>query len=130
MDNIASALSKLRRLRELGITLGIDDFGTGYSSLSYLATLPIDVLKVDRSFIDPLTAGGDGSEIATAIFRLGDALGKQVFAEGIETGAQLDRLIKLGCRFGQGYLLSRPLDAEGAQRHATTRRTVRAAAAD
>ena len=127
MDNIASALSKLRRLRELGITLGIDDFGTGYSSLSYLATLPIDVLKVDRSFIDPLTAGGDGSEIATAIFRLGDALGKQVFAEGIETGAQLDRLIKLGCRFGQGYLLSRPLDAEGALRHATARRPARAA---
>jgi EAL domain-containing protein (putative c-di-GMP-specific phosphodiesterase class I) len=98
----------------MGVTLSIDDFGTGYSSLNYLATLPIDALKVDRSFIEKMVTGGEGNEIVRAIFKLGQALSKQVFAEGIETGAQLDMLQELGCEFGQGFLLSRPVDAERA----------------
>ena len=107
-------LPLLNELRNLGVTLSIDDFGTGYSSLNYLATLPIDALKVDRSFIERMGNAGDGNEIVSAIFKLGAALSKQVFAEGIETGEQLRQLQTLGCEFGQGYLLSRPVDAEHA----------------
>jgi len=111
MDGIENAVSTLSALRHMGVTLSIDDFGTGYSSLSYLATLPIDALKVDRSFIERMSRDGDGGEIVKAIFKLGQALSKQVFAEGIETGAQLSLLQELGCEFGQGFLLSRPVDA-------------------
>jgi EAL domain-containing protein (putative c-di-GMP-specific phosphodiesterase class I) len=114
MEGIENAITTLNRLRDMGVTLSIDDFGTGYSSLSYLATLPIDALKVDKSFIEKMSAEGNGSEIVKAIFKLGQALSKQVFAEGIETGAQLALLRELGCQFGQGYLLSRPVDAERA----------------
>jgi EAL domain-containing protein (putative c-di-GMP-specific phosphodiesterase class I) len=114
MDGIENAVSTLNELRHMGVTLSIDDFGTGYSSLNYLATLPIDALKVDRSFIERMSEEGDGSEIVKAIFKLGQALSKQVFAEGIETGEQLSRLQALGCEYGQGYLLSRPVDAESA----------------
>jgi EAL domain-containing protein (putative c-di-GMP-specific phosphodiesterase class I) len=96
------------------VTLSIDDFGTGYSSLNYLATLPIDALKVDRSIIEKMSTEGDGNEIVRAIFKLGQALSKQVFAEGIETQPQLTMLQELGCEFGQGFLLSRPVDAQRA----------------
>ena len=111
MDGIENAVSTLTALRHMGVTLSIDDFGTGYSSLSYLATLPIDALKVDRSFIERMSRDGDGGEIVKAIFKLGQALSKQVFAEGIETGAQLTLLQELGCEYGQGFLISRPVDA-------------------
>ena len=114
MEGIENAVTTLNALREMGVTLAIDDFGTGYSSLSYLATLPIDALKVDKSFIEKMAKDGNGNEIVKAIFKLGQALSKQVFAEGIETGAQLALLRELGCEFGQGYLLSRPIDAERA----------------
>ncbi|HZZ91774.1 MAG TPA: EAL domain-containing protein [Usitatibacter sp.] len=111
MEGIENAITTLNRIRDMGVTLSIDDFGTGYSSLSYLATLPIDALKVDKSFIEKMASDGNGGEIVKAIFKLGQALSKQVFAEGIETGAQLALLRELGCQFGQGYLLSRPVDA-------------------
>ena len=114
MDGIENAVSTLTELRQMGVTLSIDDFGTGYSSLSYLASLPIDTLKVDRSFVGKMCGNGEGSEIVKAIFKLGSALGKRVFAEGIETTAQLLHLQELGCEFGQGYLLSRPVHAERA----------------
>ena len=114
MNGIENAVATLNALRQLGVTLSIDDFGTGYSSLSYLATLPIDAVKIDRSFIEKLSREGNGGEIVRAIFRLGQALDKQVFAEGIETGAQLMLLEELGCEFGQGFLLSRPVNAERA----------------
>ncbi len=93
MDGIENAISTLSALRHMGVTLSIDDFGTGYSSLSYLATLPIDALKVDRSFIDKMSRDGEGSEIVKAIFKLGQALSKEVYAEGIETRAQLTHLL-------------------------------------
>ncbi|HEX7560348.1 MAG TPA: EAL domain-containing protein [Usitatibacter sp.] len=114
MNGIENAISTLMALRQMGVQLSIDDFGTGYSSLSYLATLPIDALKVDRSFIDKMTREGEGSEIVRAIFKLGQALSKEVYAEGIETSAQLALLQELGCEFGQGFLLSRPVNAERA----------------
>jgi diguanylate cyclase (GGDEF)-like protein/PAS domain S-box-containing protein len=112
MNNIEVAVPMLEELRHMGVTLSIDDFGTGYSSLNYLATLPIDALKVDRSFVERMTRDGQGNEIVKAIFKLGQALSKDVYAEGIETGTQLLLLQELGCEYGQGYLLSRPLDAE------------------
>jgi diguanylate cyclase (GGDEF)-like protein/PAS domain S-box-containing protein len=115
MEGIENAVTTLNRLREMGVTLSIDDFGTGYSSLSYLATLPIDALKVDKSFIEKMSCDDNGNEIVKAIFKLGQALSKQVFAEGIETVAQLALLRELGCEFGQGYLLSRPVDAQHAE---------------
>jgi diguanylate cyclase (GGDEF)-like protein len=114
MDGIENAVSTLNELRHMGVTLSIDDFGTGYSSLNYLATLPIDALKVDRSFIGRMNEDAEGNEIVKAIFKLGQALSKEVFAEGIETNAQLTQLRALGCEFGQGYLMSRPVDAERA----------------
>jgi len=112
MNGIENAVATLTALRQMGVQLSIDDFGTGYSSLSYLATLPIDALKVDRSFIDRMN--GEGGEIVKAIFKLGQALSKQVYAEGIETQAQLATLQELGCEFGQGFLLSRPVNADRA----------------
>jgi diguanylate cyclase (GGDEF)-like protein/PAS domain S-box-containing protein len=114
MDGIENAVSTLTALRQMGVQLSIDDFGTGYSSLSYLATLPIDALKIDRSFIERMARETEGNEIVKAIFKLGQALSKQVYAEGIETGAQLTLLQELGCEFGQGFLLSRPINAENA----------------
>jgi diguanylate cyclase (GGDEF)-like protein/PAS domain S-box-containing protein len=114
MNSIETAVATLQQLRRMGVTLSIDDFGTGYSSLNYLATLPIDALKVDRSFVERMARDGQGNEIVKAIFKLGQALSMDVFAEGIETGAQLLLLQELGCEYGQGFLLSRPVDAEHA----------------
>jgi diguanylate cyclase (GGDEF)-like protein/PAS domain S-box-containing protein len=114
MDGIENAITTLGALRAMGVQLSIDDFGTGYSSLSYLATLPIDALKIDRSFIDRMSRESEGNEIVKAIFKLGQALSKEVYAEGIETGAQLMLLQELGCEFGQGFLLSRPVNAANA----------------
>ncbi len=99
----------LAKLRELGVGLSVDDFGTGYSSLSHLSTLPITSLKIDRSFVSKLGETSDETEIVRAVIQLGDALGKRVIAEGIETTAQLERLQRFGCGYGQGYHLARPL---------------------
>ncbi len=114
MDAVSNAVPALRALRQMGVIIGIDDFGTGFSSLGYLATLPIDVLKVDKCFIETL-GHGDGGEIAKAIFKLGEALGKEVLAEGVETDAQLGTLRAIGCGYGQGYLFARPLEAKDAE---------------
>ncbi len=116
MDGMENAVSALSSLRRMGVTLSIDDFGTGYSSLGYLAKLPIDALKVDRSFVERMSPEGNGGEIVKAIFKLGQALGKRVYAEGIETDKQLEQLLELGCEYGQGFLLSRPLAAAQAAR--------------
>jgi EAL domain-containing protein (putative c-di-GMP-specific phosphodiesterase class I) len=96
-------------LRDVGVRLAVDDFGTGYSSLSYLSALPITSLKIDRSFVRQIGETKESGEIVRAIVRLGEALGKRVIAEGVETKAQLERLQQLDCACAQGYLLSRPL---------------------
>jgi diguanylate cyclase (GGDEF)-like protein len=109
MSHTADTVARLDDLRQLGIRLAIDDFGTGYSSLSYLERFPVDVLKIDRSFVSGLSIGGDRSVLARAIVELGRALGLDVVAEGIERTDQAARLRELGCRLGQGYLFARPL---------------------
>ncbi len=109
MSNLEPAHDALSQLRRCGVKLAIDDFGTGYSSLAYLSKLPIDYLKIDRSFICAITSGDEHVEIVRAVLTLGQALGKCVVAEGIETPEQLAALRKLGVAVGQGYLMSRPL---------------------
>ena len=111
MSRLESALPFLSELRRMGVTLAIDDFGTGYSSLSHLSTLPIDCLKIDRSFVTRLEAGSNEAAVVRSIVLLGSSLGKAVVAEGIETDVQLQQLQEMGCELGQGYLLARPAAA-------------------
>ncbi len=111
MNDAASALRVLRALKDLGVTLAIDDFGTGYSSLSHLQRFPLDILKIDKSFVDELGVDRGGAEIVAAVVKLAHALGLQVIAEGVETERQLDALGRLDCDFAQGYLFSRPVPA-------------------
>ncbi len=111
MQRIDTAVVTLEALRKLGVSLAIDDFGTGYSSLAYLSSLPIDSLKIDRSFVQGMRRQGSKDvEIVRAIVSLGASLGKTVVAEGIESVSQLAQLRDLGCEHGQGFHLSRPLD--------------------
>ena len=109
MKRVEGAIHTLEALRRIGVGLAIDDFGTGYSSLSYLSSLPIDSLKIDRSFVADMHEGSKNSEIVRAIVSLGASLGKTVVAEGIETESQFSQLRELGCENGQGFHLSRPL---------------------
>ena len=109
MDNAESAVSKLAQLRTLGVQIHIDDFGTGYSSLSYLQRLPVDTLKIDRTFIAELTEQNESAEIVGAIITLARTLGMSVAAEGVETAAQAAGLKDLDCEFGQGFFFYRPL---------------------
>jgi len=111
MNDAAAALEVLHALKDLGVTLAIDDFGTGYSSLSYLQRFPLDILKIDKTFVDELGAAPEGSEIVAAVINLAHALGLQVIAEGVETERQLEELQRLDCDFAQGYLFSRPVPA-------------------
>ena len=109
MSHIDGALPVLGELRRLGVTLAVDDFGTGYSSLSHLATLPIDCLKIDRSFVSSLADNSNESAVVRSIIVLGGSLGKSVVAEGIECEYQLEQLRQMGCALGQGYMLARPM---------------------
>ncbi|MEO0396798.1 MAG: EAL domain-containing protein [Cyanobacteria bacterium P01_A01_bin.137] len=104
----------LAKLRQWGIQISIDDFGTGYSSLSYLKQLPVDTLKIDRAFIKDMKSDRNNLKIVEAIVQLSQILDLDVVAEGIETEWQAQRLIELGCRYGQGYLFSYPLDSSAA----------------
>ncbi|MFP5256332.1 MAG: EAL domain-containing protein [Acidimicrobiia bacterium] len=103
------SVAALEGLAALGISLHIDDFGTGYSSLAYLKHLPVDTIKIDRAFVDGVATEPDDRSIVVAIVALAEALGLQVIAEGVETGAQLAELQRLGCHHAQGYLFSRPM---------------------
>jgi diguanylate cyclase (GGDEF)-like protein/PAS domain S-box-containing protein len=111
MDNPETAIFHLRRFREMGVELAIDDFGTGYSSLSYLKLLPVNRLKIDRSFIMSLETDSDDTEIAAATIALAHTLGKEVVAEGVETEGQLSFLRCQKCDIVQGFLFSHPLPA-------------------
>lgn len=109
IDDVSSAISQLRLLRRSGIRVAIDDFGTGYSSLSRLAELPVDMLKIDRTFVHGLTSSGTGRTVAQTIIALGKAFDMETVAEGVETPEQFEILTHLGCDQSQGYLHSRPL---------------------
>ncbi|MFI8891585.1 aminotransferase class I/II-fold pyridoxal phosphate-dependent enzyme [Streptomyces paradoxus] len=102
----------LNTLKELGVHIAVDDFGTGFSSLRYLRDFPIDVLKIDKSFIDDIARDAQQVALVEGIVRIADTLGLQVIAEGIEDTAQRDLLAGMGCRFGQGYLFARPMTVE------------------
>jgi EAL domain-containing protein (putative c-di-GMP-specific phosphodiesterase class I) len=97
----------LDHLADLGVRLAIDDFGTGYSSLSYLHRFPIDMLKIDRSFVSRLTNSDNGPELASAVITLGETLGLDTVAEGIELEPQVEALLALGCVAGQGFLFAK-----------------------
>ena len=111
IPNMQTALEVLTGLRSLGISLSMDDFGTGYSSLSNLHTFPFDTLKIDRSFVGRMADGDQALQIVRTIVELARVLGMDVVAEGIETPEQYEVLRQIGCRFGQGYLFARPMDA-------------------
>jgi len=114
MENSERAVRIMKRLCSLGVELSLDDFGTGYSSLSYLHRLPVDYLKIDRSFVSRMTESNENSEIVLTIIKLAQNLKMKVIAEGIETAGQFVRLKNLDCEYGQGYFFSKPLAAAAA----------------
>jgi len=115
MRDMDGAISKLRKLADMGVEISIDDFGTGYSSLSYLKKLPINTIKIDRSFIHDLTGHmNNGSTIVAGIAAMAKGLNLKVVAEGVETQEQLDYLQTLGCDTYQGFFYSRPVNAGAA----------------
>ena len=112
MTDAGATQARLRQLKELGVRIAIDDFGTGYSSLSYLKRFPVDLLKIDKSFIDGLGTDAEDTAIVEAVISLSRALGMDVTAEGVETELAVRQLRQLGCAQGQGYFFSRPLPPE------------------
>jgi EAL domain-containing protein (putative c-di-GMP-specific phosphodiesterase class I) len=114
LDNPDSVRTMLDRLRISGVGAALDDFGTGYSSLSYLHSLPLRMLKIDRAFVHELDKAGSSNSttVVAAILALAHALNIQVIAEGIETQAQFETLLSMGCEMGQGYLLGHPAPIE------------------
>jgi diguanylate cyclase (GGDEF)-like protein len=112
MHDVAAAGERLKEIRALGVRVAIDDFGTGYASLSQLQRMPVDILKIDSSFVAALADAGQGRELLEAILGVGQALSLAVVAEGVETQTQLIALEEMGCEQAQGYLLGRPCAAE------------------
>lgn len=116
MENAEAAIEILKAVKALGVKLSIDDFGTGYSSLSYLHRLPIDTLKVDRSFVSSMDDSTENAEIVRTVIALANSLNLSVIAEGIESMDQYYGLRRLGCEYGQGYLFSKPVSSRDAGR--------------
>jgi EAL domain-containing protein (putative c-di-GMP-specific phosphodiesterase class I) len=109
LQNTQKTVRTLTEMKTLGIRFAVDDFGTGFSSLSYLQQFPVDILKIDKFFIDRITNDVESSAVARAIITIGDSLHLKTIAEGVETVEQLDELRKLGCLYGQGYHFAKPL---------------------
>jgi diguanylate cyclase (GGDEF)-like protein/PAS domain S-box-containing protein len=112
MEDVEYSIATLRAIREMGVSIAIDDFGTGFSSLSYLSKLPLDTLKIDRTFVVDLTEGPEGLAQVSTIINLAHSLGLKVVAEGVETAEQARILRMLGCNEMQGFFLSKPLPGE------------------
>ncbi len=112
MRDVASTGAVLGALKDMGVELAVDDFGTGYSSLSYLTKFPIDVLKIDQSFVRNIEAVENNGVIVSAVIGMGNKLKQRVIAEGVEDHAQLAFLKEHHCKEGQGYIFSHPLAAD------------------
>lgn len=112
MHNAEASTVILQALKDMGVQLAVDDFGTGYSSLNYLTRLPLDILKIDRSFVHEIESSPHNGAIANAVIGLGNSLHLRVVAEGVETEGQLAFLMERHCEEGQGYLFSRPVTSE------------------
>ena len=110
LEHTEATVDRLAALRRLGVRIAMDDFRTGYSSLAYLHRFPIDILKIDRSFVEALAGGREEGALVRAIMKLGETLRLETVAEGIESARQVTQLRSMGCRLGQGYLFDRPLD--------------------
>jgi EAL domain-containing protein (putative c-di-GMP-specific phosphodiesterase class I) len=108
-------VENLHALRALGLRIAVDDFGTGYSSLAYLEQFPVDILKIDRSFVNAL-GEDDSTGLAHAIVQIAETLGHMTIAEGVENAEQAARLRQLGCHLAQGYHLGKPLDAQATEK--------------
>ena len=121
IEDFAATLPKLHAIRALGVSFAVDDFGTGFSSLSYLTRLPLDRLKIDRSFVERLPASPSDAVVTQTIISMASSLGLAVVAEGVETRAQRDFLHANGCDAYQGYLFSRPLPPADFDRFLTGR---------
>ncbi len=115
-ENVEDTIAKMSQLRAAGVGFSLDDFGTGYSSLNYLRRLPLEELKIDRSFVNDMLGDPNGAVIARTIVALGQTFGLQVIAEGVETPEQRDALLKMGCRRFQGFLFGRPVDQASFER--------------
>ena len=116
LDSVERIIATFKQLHELGVKLAIDDFGTGYSSLSYLKRLPVDYVKIDQAFIRGLKEGSEDAAITRAIIIMAHSLDLMVVAEGVETEDQLRFLREQDCDEGQGYLISRPVQADALAR--------------
>ncbi|MEA3106222.1 MAG: hypothetical protein QOI88_827, partial [Gammaproteobacteria bacterium] len=112
MDDVRHSIAILQSIRAMGVSIAIDDFGTGFSSLSYLSKLPVDTLKIDRSFVVDMTAAPKGLVLVSSIVNLAHSLRLKVVAEGVETEEQSRQLRLLGCDEMQGYLFGKPVACE------------------
>ncbi len=124
MQDMDLSIQRLAELKELGVKLAVDDFGTGYSSLNYIRRFPVDILKVDKSFVDGVNEGGEESALTAAIIELAGILKLRPVAEGIERADQLEKLLALNCDLGQGFYFARPLPLQGIDDLLTTRKSL------
>jgi EAL domain-containing protein (putative c-di-GMP-specific phosphodiesterase class I) len=129
MHDVVAVAGILGELRRFGVRIAIDDFGTGYSSLAYLRSLPLDTLKIDRSFVHDVTTNEDSAAIASAIIAMSKSLRLHVVAEGVETEEQFQFLAAHQCGEAQGFLISRPLPVEDFDRWCAVSSTLSAVAA-
>ena len=116
MRDAEPAIATLRSLKRMGVRVAVDDFGTGYSSLVCLRQLPLDLVKIARPFLERIDVDPKAEALARALVEFGRSFGLSAVAEGIETPGQLARLVELGCEYGQGFLLGRPLEAEAVEK--------------
>jgi EAL domain-containing protein (putative c-di-GMP-specific phosphodiesterase class I) len=117
LRDLSAAAPRLAQLRRMGVRVAIDDFGTGYCSLAYLSHLQVDILKIDKSFVDRVTVDRQDAAVTEAIITMGRSLNLQTIAEGVEYDAQADWLREAGCTSGQGYVWSRPIDQDTLRRN-------------
>jgi EAL domain-containing protein (putative c-di-GMP-specific phosphodiesterase class I) len=128
MKNIELSVLRLRELRDLHVRIAIDDFGAGYSSLGYIRQFPVDILKVDKSFIDRIDEGDEELALAAAIIDMAKVLNLRPVAEGVERVEQLERLLELGCDSAQGYYFAKPGSQQDVENHISVDRNPNAIA--